>query len=104
MPKLGFLPSTMHRQERPYVHRILYTYAERILLMHKLKNRYTHARTSLRIHEYRLHAQEHVYARRPEPAHIGTNIEGCSLTFTKFSQPKLNLNMFLPLLKCQVFI
>ena len=65
MPKLGFLPNTMRAQEGSCIRRILHTYSSCNLRMHKLKNKYTHARTSLRIHEYRLHAQEHVYARRP---------------------------------------
>ena len=104
MFKYGFLPSTMHRQERPYVHRILYTYAERILLMHKLKNRYTHARTSLRKHEFRLRTQEQVCVCKPNSTHARMNAEGCSSIFFKFSQPKLNLNIFLLLLECHLFI
>ena len=48
----------MHTQERPCVRRILHIYVESILHMHKLKNRYTHAKTDLRTHESKLRMQE----------------------------------------------
>ena len=86
------------------IHRILHAYVGWNLHAYKLKNRYTHARTSLHTHESRLRMQEKVCTRRPESVHTRTNIEGCSSIFSKLSQQKLNLNMFLPLLKCQVFI
>ena len=66
----------------------LHAYRKRILRMHKLKNRYTHARTSLRTCKHRLHMQEQVHSRKPEFAHARTNIEGCSSTSPNFSQPK----------------
>ena len=49
MPKLGFLPSAMRAQEGSYMCRILHAYVGWNLRAHKLKNRYTHARTCLRI-------------------------------------------------------
>ena len=104
MPKLGFLPGAMRAQEGSCVRKKLHAYVGWNLHVYKLKNRYMHARTSLRTHKYRLSTQEHVCACKPEPAHARMNTEGCSSTFSKFSQSKLNLNMFLPLLKCQVFI
>ena len=94
MFKYGFLPSAMHRQERPYVHRILYTYAERILLIHKLKNRYTHARKSLRKHEFRLCTQEQVCVRKPNSTHARINAEGCSSIFSSFLNQNLTETCF----------
>ena len=104
MPKLRFLPSAMHTQDRACVRRVLHAYVGWDLRKHKLKNRYMHARISLHMHQSRLHTQEQVCACRPKPTYVGMNTEGCSLTFFKFSQPKLNQNMFLPLLEYQVFI
>ena len=101
---LGILLGTMRTQERPCIRRILHAYAERILRTHKLKNRYTHARIDLHTHESRLCKQEQVYACKLDSTHTRTNTEGCSSIFFKFSQPKLNINMFLPLLEYQVFI
>ena len=104
MFKLGFLLGTMRTQERPCVCKIHHVYAEKILWMHKLKNKYTNARIDLCSHESRLRTWEQVYAHKPEFAHARTSTEGCSSTFSNFSQPKLNLDIFLPLLECQVFI
>ena len=74
MPKLGFFPGTMHVQERYCVRKVLHAYAGWNLCEHKLKNRYTSVRTSLYTHEYRLHAQEHVYAHRNEHRRVFFNI------------------------------
>ena len=63
-----------------------------------------HAKTSLRTYEFRLRMQEQVCICRLDFAHTRTNTEGCSSIFSKFSQPELNLNMFLPILEGQVFI
>ena len=63
MVQLGFLPHAMRMQERPCVHKILHAYVERILCMHKLKNKYTYARIDLYTHESSLHK------RRKDHAH-----------------------------------
>ena len=85
MPKLGFLLSTMHVQEGSRKRKILHAYVRWNLRVHKLKSRYTRARTSLCTHEYRLHAQEYVCACRLKSAHARMNIERCSSTFLNFS-------------------
>ena len=88
MSKLGFLCGAMRMQERACVCGILHAYAERILRTHKPKNKYTHARTSLRTRKHRLRMQEQVRSHKPKSTHAGTNTEGCSSTSPNFSQPK----------------
>ena len=85
MPKLGFLLGAMCMHEQACVCKILHAYVVWNLCAHKLKNRYMHARTSLRTHESRLRRQEQVCLHRPEFAHARMNTEGCSLTFSSFS-------------------
>ena len=58
MPKLGFLLGAMRAQEGSCIHKILYVYAGWNLCAHKLENKYLRARTSLRMHEYKLRTQE----------------------------------------------
>ena len=82
--KLGFLSGAMHTQERPYICKIMHAYIERILHTHKLKNRYA------------CKSINPGYVRKKLSTHARMNTEGCSLTFSNFSQPKLNQNMFLP--------
>ena len=97
MPKLSFLPSTMHVQEKSCVHRILHAYVGWNPHAHELRiDTSTQEQACVRISTG--------YTRKNMSRHAGTNTEGCSLTFSNFSHPKLNINLFLPLLKCQVFI
>ena len=73
------------------------TYVDRTPRMQSLKNRPTYARTALCKHESKLHTQARAHACR------STNRSSFS-TFSSIHHPKSILNMFLPLLRCQVFI
>ena len=83
--KLGFLSGAMCTQERPCFHRILHMYAERILCMHKLKNKYTHWRTSLHTHEFKLQTQARFCSRKNKHRRLFFNI---FQVFSTKTQPK----------------
>ena len=97
MGKVRLLPDVSRTRAKTHACKQDLAYAGPFLCMQSLKNIPAYARTELRTHEYKL--------RKQARAHACKNIDrSSSLTFSKKHHPKSILDMFLPLLSCQVFI
>ena len=91
------LPSVSHTRDKAYVRWQGPAYAGPSPRTQSLKNRDAYLRTELHTHKYKLCTQAQAHAHR------STNKKS-SLTFPSMYHPKSILNVFLPLLMCQVFI
>ena len=97
MGRVGLLPGTSRAQVKASVRRQDPVFVVLFLSMQNLKNRPAYIRTKPCTHEFmlRIQARAHAYKNTDRSS---------SLIFSSLHDPKSILNMFLPLLSCQVFI
>ena len=97
MGRTRLLPGVSRMRVKAHAHRQDPAYVGPFPHTQNLKNIPTCKRIELRRHKYKL--------CMPARAHAHKNTDrSSSLTFSKEHHPKSILNMFLPLLMCQIFI
>ena len=97
MGKVGLLSSISHTWVKAHTQRQDPAYVGPFPLTQNLKNIFVYARTELCMHKYKLCMQAQAHARK------NTDRSSSSI-FSKMHHLKLVLDMFLPLLRHQVFI